>query len=104
MHGPTCIFWANLTPFSLAQNPLWQHVAIVFFGPTPPSRISYRHLVNAGHAANVYYLHGLYDVDDLERCALDEVRIGLYPIVTFPVQLSHFIPGFLSYSVPVFLK
>ena len=26
MHGPTCIFWANLTPFSLCQRG----------GPTPP--------------------------------------------------------------------
>ena len=67
---------SQLSGCGAAQNPLWKHVAIVFFGPTPPSRISYRHLINAGHAANVYYLHGLYDVDDLERCALDEVRIG----------------------------
>jgi hypothetical protein len=31
--------------------------------------------------------------------------VGLYPIVChFSVQLNHFIPGFLSYSVAVFLK
>jgi hypothetical protein len=23
MHGPTCIFWANLTPFSLETNLPW---------------------------------------------------------------------------------
>ena len=27
MHGPTCIFWANLTPFSLQVevDDLWEH-------------------------------------------------------------------------------
>jgi hypothetical protein len=32
------------------------------------------------------------------------VPLGLYPIVTFSVQLNHFISGFLSYSVSVFPK
>jgi hypothetical protein len=33
-----------------------------------------------------------------------DAQVGLYPIVTLRIQLNHFTPGFLSYSVAVFLK
>ena len=39
---------------------------------------------------------------DLRRQNLLTVLLELYPIVTFAVQLTHFVPGFLSYSVAVF--
>ena len=45
MHGPTCIFWANLTPFSLQSSDTWvgdysmfeyseKMAGYVFFVPT----------------------------------------------------------------------
>jgi hypothetical protein len=50
--------------------------------------------------------HGFNESIILQQAAIMAAKLGLYPIVTLhdAVQLNHFIPGFLSYSVPVFLK
>jgi hypothetical protein len=37
MHGPTCIFWANLTPFSLETLPKEQRVPFRWKGSNPLS-------------------------------------------------------------------
>ena len=34
----------------------------------------------------------------------EKVRVGFYPILTLQYSSHHFIPGFLSKSVAVFLK
>ena len=35
MHGPTCIFWANLTPFSSLEDGGRNFVVAGFLGPEP---------------------------------------------------------------------
>ena len=75
MHGPTCIFWANLTPVSLKADRLRAKNA------------SYRLLTLAYGAGGVYFLLQLFDP---KVVALRLAQVGKTP--RRPINWANFSP------------
>ena len=66
MDGPACIFWANLTPFSPQRSERWGWMA----DGSLSAEANYQY-----HAPAELYTSWL--------TLMQDVQVGLYPIVTF---------------------
>jgi hypothetical protein len=106
MRGPTCIFWANLTPFSLKYK-----LALAVARPEmAPQLEAFRAWVSE-HWFPRQHLPVVPCLPTQGGHGRRRLHNGMTPVSArvisdrhFAVQLNHFIPGFLSYSVAVLSK